>query len=74
MSRLLRIILVILMFLPALGIIPAVIYFIGVMVGGMRKGLRLLFWVLALIPILNVIGAIGLLLIELKVINVDSRR
>lgn len=74
MSRMLRVILVILMIFPLLGIIPAIIYFIGVMVGGMRKGLRLFFWILALIPFLNIIGSIGLLLIELKIINVDSRR
>lgn len=71
-SRSIRLILAVLM-LFWLFFIPQIIYFF---IAKPRNGatIRLILWVLALIPITNLIGAIGLILIEARIIDVDSRR
>lgn len=69
MNRVVRIILVILMFFW-LFFIPQILYFLWVKPRGGKLS-RFVFWILTLIPGLNIIGAIGLLLIELKIVNVD---
>lgn len=71
MNRTVRIILVILMFFW-LFFIPQILYLIW---AKPKNGAlsRFIFWILTLIPGLNIIGAICLLLIELKVINVDRK-
>lgn len=63
-NRLVRIILIILMMFWVF-FIPSIIYFILVLSKRGAKGLRLFLWVLTLVPGLGLIGAIGLLFIEL---------
>lgn len=63
-NRLIRIILIILMMFWIF-FIPSIIYFVLVLSKRGAKGLRLIFWILTLIPGLGLIGAIGLLFIEL---------
>lgn len=63
-NRLVRLILVVLMMFWIFWI-PSIIYFILVLSKRGAKGLRLIFWILTLIPGLGLIGGIGLLFIEL---------
>lgn len=63
-NRLVRLILVVLMMFWLFWI-PSIIYFLLVLSKRGAKGLRLIFWVLTLIPGLGLIGGIGLLFIEL---------
>lgn len=63
-NRFVRLILVVLMMFW-LAWIPSIIYFVLVMTKRGAKGLRLIFWILTLIPGISLIGGIGLLFIEL---------
>lgn len=63
-NRLVRIVLIVLMMFWFF-LIPSIIYFFLVLTKRGAKGLRLVFWILTLIPGLSLIGGIGLLFIEL---------
>lgn len=71
MNRTIRIILIILMMFWLFWI-PSLLYFFWAKPKGGRA-IRFILWILTLIPAVNLIGAIGLLLVELRIIDVDGR-
>lgn len=73
-NRTVRIILIILMMVNIfLLYIPNILYLLWAKPRN-GAGARLILWILTWIPLVSIFACIGLLLIEFKVINVDSRR
>lgn len=71
MNRMIRIILVILMMFWIFWI-PSILYLLWAKPKGGATA-RFILWILTLIPGLNLVGAIGLLLVEFRIIDVDRR-